>query len=161
MFHPTKNSLPETVRQNVVSILNQQLANLIDLQLQAKQAHWNVRGPHFIGLHELFDKVNAEAREYVDEVAERIAALGGVALGTVQDISGKSNLPAYDTRAVSCKHHIDLVSTALAKAADGTRNSIESLEEVGDPVSADLMTGITASLDQKLWFVEAHLHSDH
>ncbi len=161
MFHPTKNTLSETVRQNVVTILNQQLSNLLDLQMQAKQAHWNVRGPHFIGLHELFDMIHNEVREFVDEVAERIAALGGVAIGTVQEVGNKTKLPPYDVNAVSCKHHVDLLSTALATTSDGTRKSIDALEEAGDTVSADLMTGMTRDLDQKLWFVEAHLHSDH
>jgi starvation-inducible DNA-binding protein len=159
MFHPTKNTLSETVRQNVVTILNQQLVNLLDLQLQTKQAHWNVRGPHFIGLHELFDKINDEVREFVDEVAERVSALGGVALGTVQEVNSKTKLKAYDINAVSCRQHIELLSTALATTSDGTRKSVDALDEAGDKISSDLMTGITAGLDQKLWFVEAHLHA--
>src|SRR5204863_9581812 len=92
---PTQSNLREPIRRAVIDLLNQQLADVLDLGLQAKQAHWNVKGPHFIGLHELFDKVAEELEAFTDDIAERAVERGGVALGTIQIISGKSRLSAY------------------------------------------------------------------
>src|SRR5262245_49241787 len=88
--YKTKNDLSEKIRLETIALLNQQLADVVDLGLQAKQAHWNVKGPHFIGLHELFDKVAEELEEYTDEIAERAVELGGVALGTIAFTRGNS-----------------------------------------------------------------------
>src|SRR5256885_3384693 len=82
-LYPTKNDLPEATRIEVIALLNQRLAEAIDLQTQCKQAHWNVKGPAFIGLHKLFDEINEDVEEYVDLIAERVAQAGGIAEGTV------------------------------------------------------------------------------
>jgi DNA-binding ferritin-like protein len=68
----TKNDLAETTRVKAVELLNARLADCIDLQTQTKQAHWNVKKPSFIALHELFDKINEDVEDYVDEIAERV-----------------------------------------------------------------------------------------
>ena len=78
-LNSTKHGLDGETRQSVVELLNARLADVIDHELQAKQAHWNVKGPNFIGLHELFDEVSASAAKYKDEIAERAVMLGGVA----------------------------------------------------------------------------------
>src|SRR5260221_4591973 len=104
-FHKTQNDLSEKVRGKAIDLLNQELANLLDLGLQAKQAHWNVKGPHFIGLHELFDKVAEELEEFTDDIAERAVELGGIALGTVQVASKKSQLPASPLDLASGTEH--------------------------------------------------------
>src|SRR5258708_30444981 len=92
-LHETKNDLHEKTRRAMIELLNQQLADVIDLGLQAKQAHWNVKGPHFIGLHELFDKVAEELEEFTDGIAERAVELGGISLGTIQVVL--KNLPPH------------------------------------------------------------------
>ena len=79
---PTHIDLPAETRQSVIKLLNQQLADTFDLQSQVKQAHWNVKGPTFIALHELFDELAEELEEHIDGTAERATALGGVAMGT-------------------------------------------------------------------------------
>src|SRR5262245_56296225 len=94
-LHKTKIDLRDKTRRAMTDLLNQELADVLDLGLQAKQAHWNVKGPHFIGLHELFDKVAEELEEFTDEIAERAVELGGVALGTVQIVTKQSRLGAY------------------------------------------------------------------
>src|SRR6266850_6664260 len=104
-LHKTKNDLPEKTRRSMIDLLNQHLADVLDLGLQAKQAHWNVKGPHFIGLHELFDKVAEELEEFTDNIAERAVELGGVALGTIQIVSKKSRLSAYPLDLTSGKEH--------------------------------------------------------
>src|SRR5689334_19231507 len=89
----TRNDLSEHIRAQVIDLLNQRLADAVDLQAQAKQAHWNVKGPHFSALHGLFDNVYGALEEYVDLLAERVVQLGGIAAGTVRVAASKSVLP--------------------------------------------------------------------
>src|SRR5690242_11065804 len=91
----TKNDLPEATRVKAVELLNARLADCIDLQTQTKQAHWNVKGPNFIALHELFDKINEEVEDYVDDIAERAVQLGGVAEGTARMVAKRSSRAEY------------------------------------------------------------------
>src|SRR5713226_5336868 len=117
MYHAqieTKNSLPQSIRIQSVGLLNRNLALAIDLERQAKQAHWNVKGPNFIALHELFDKVAEAAEEFIDLLAERVTALGGTAEGRIQAVTGQSTLPSYPGDIVSGREHVDALSTALA-----------------------------------------------
>src|SRR6266404_8988162 len=94
-LYPTKNDLPESIRVEVIPLLNQRLAECIDLQTQCKQAHWNVKGPSFIALHKLFDEINEAVEDYVDLLAERVVQLGGIAEGTVGVVRERSTLPGY------------------------------------------------------------------
>src|SRR3989442_14227903 len=102
---PTQNDLPDKVRRDTVDLLNQQLADALDLALQTKQAHWNVKGPSFIALHELFDEVQKELSEFADEIAERAVALGGTALGTARVAARDSRLPEYPLTISSGREH--------------------------------------------------------
>src|SRR6516225_1361932 len=111
IIHKTQNDLSKKARGKAIELLNANLAMIIDLGLQAKQAHWNVKGPHFIGLHELFDKVAVELEELTDEIAERAIALGGVALGTIQIVARQSRLPAYPLNLASGEKHIAALSS--------------------------------------------------
>src|ERR1700730_6580491 len=110
----TKNSLPQSIRRQSVELLNRNLASAIDLERQAKQAHWNVKGPNFIALHELFDKVAETAEEFTDRLAERGTALGGTAEGRLHAIAESSPLPRYPVEIVAEREHVDALSTALA-----------------------------------------------
>src|SRR3954468_12828338 len=96
----TKNDLPETTRAKVIELLNARLADAIDLQTQTKQAHWNVKGPNFIALHEMFDKINEDVEDYVDDLAERAVQLGGVAEGTARMAARRSTLSEYPANTV-------------------------------------------------------------
>lgn len=156
-MNPTKNDLPAKTRAAVADLLNARLADLLDLGLQAKQAHWNVKGPQFIAFHELFDSVAAEVTPFIDDVAERIVALGGTAEGTVGVIAKRTTLPAYPTTITSGREHIDALSTSLAKTGQAMRAAIDQATEFQDADTADLFTGISRALDKQLWFVEAHL----
>src|ERR1051326_8679906 len=131
-LHPTQNDLREKTRRAMVELLNQHLADVLDLGLQAKQAHWNVKGPHFIGLHELFDKVAEELEEFIDEIAERAVELGGVALGTIQVVTKQSRLDAYPLNISSGKEHVAALSRALALFGATTRAAIDAANKAGD-----------------------------
>ena len=159
-MHATKNDLPEAKRVALAKLLNERLADLIDLGLQAKQAHWNVKGPNFIALHKLFDEIAGETQEYVDEVAERAVALGGTAEGTLKAVSKRTTLADYSLKIVNGRDHLDAFSSALAATGEKVRAAIDQATEIGDADSADLFTGISRGLDKSLWFVEAHLQGE-
>jgi starvation-inducible DNA-binding protein len=156
----TKNDLSEAVRARVVELLNARLADAIDLQTQTKQAHWNVKGPNFIALHELFDKVNEDVEDYVDEIAERAVQLGGVAEGTARMASTRSSLSEYPAKTVEGKSHVEALSSALAAFGKSARKAIEAANDLGDLDTADVFTEISRGVDKWLWFVEAHLQAE-
>jgi starvation-inducible DNA-binding protein len=156
-MYKTKIDLPEKLRRNVIAILNDRLADAIDLQSQVKQAHWNVKGPHFIALHELFDKISDASLEHIDEIAERVTSLGGTAEGTVAVASKRSKLKNYPLSITAGKDHLFYLSTALAACGKSVRADIDETAKLGDADTADLLTGISRDLDKYLWFIEAHL----
>ncbi len=158
-MHSTKNTMPEPLRSAMATLLTARLADMIDLRLQAKHAHWNVRGPHFIALHELFDEIATSLDQLSDTIAERITALGGLAPGLVHGVAERTTLPAYPIAAVSGRQHVEALSDALAVLGGAVRNAIDEADETGDKGTADLFTEVSRDLDKHLWFVEAHLHA--
>ena len=156
-MNTTKNDLPETTRTKVAELLNARLADALDLQSQMKQAHWNVKGKHFIALHELFDKINEDVEEYVDTIAERAVQLGATAFGTVRIAAKNSGLAEYPLEITAGHDHVAAVSTALAIFGKATRAGIDKSDELKDKGTADLFTEISRGVDKWLWMVEAHL----
>lgn len=156
----TKNDLPEVTRVQAVELLNARLADCIDLQTQTKQAHWNVKGPNFIALHELFDKINEDVEDYVDSIAERAVQLGGVAAGTARQVAQRSSLGEYPANAVDGRSHVDALSSALAAFGAAARSAIVQSNELNDLDTADLFTEVSRGIDKWLWFVEAHLQAE-
>jgi starvation-inducible DNA-binding protein len=141
----------------VIEILNARLADSIDLMHQAKQAHWNVKGPSFIALHKLFDEVVDAAEDYMDLLAERVIQLGGTAEGTIQVAATRTGLKAYSLTLVEEREHVEALSSALAAYGTSVRLAIEQTDALGDKDTADICTEISRGVDKYLWFVEAHL----
>ena len=158
-MHNTKNDLAKESREKVIGHLNSRLADVIDLKTQAKQAHWNVKGIHFIGLHELFDRVAIAAEAHTDLIAERITALGGTAMGTARVVAQNSTLSEYPLEIFDGTAHVDALSTAMADCGKKIRQNIDDADELGDRDTADLFTEISRELDKLLWFVEAHIQA--
>jgi starvation-inducible DNA-binding protein len=155
----TKNNLPEAARAAGIELLNARLVDCVDLQTQAKHAHWNVKGPHFIGLHELFDKVSEGAADYADDLAERAVQLGGVANGTARAVARRSSLAEYPAEAADGRGHLEALSSALAAFGAAARKAIDQANELGDLDTADLFTEVSRGTDKWLWLVEAHLQA--
>ena len=158
-MYKTHIDLPAEVREQMISLLNQHLADTFDLYSQAKQAHWNVKGPEFFQLHELFDKLADEALGYVDLIAERVTALGGTAAGTVGMSAATSRLDEYPLDVSRGLSSIEALVGAYASLAETARVAIETAEHVSDADTADLFTEVSRGLDKSLWFLEAHLQS--
>ena len=156
-MHQNKNSLSKEAKEKMIVLLNARLADAIDLSLQAKQAHWNVKGPHFYGLHLLFDEIHEKVEAHADLIAERCVQLGGTAMGTVRDVSKATKLAPYPEDTVEGRAHVDALSSALAKFGGNVREAIDEAEEIGDQAGHDMFTQIDIEVDKYTWFVEAHL----
>src|SRR3954451_9079375 len=160
-MYDTENDISQNRREELNALMNQRLADAVDLQLQMKQAHWNVKGPHFIGLHELFDDVDEAVESYVDLIAERIVQLGGVAEGTVRVAAARSELEEYPLTIADGSAHIEAVARALSTFGRDARKTISEAEQLEDADTADLFTEVSRGIDKWLWFVEAHTQASN
>ena len=159
-MYETENDISEQRRSELSALMTQQLANAVDLQTQMKQAHWNVKGPHFIGLHELFDQIDEAVEGYVDLIAERIVQLGGIAEGTARVAAERSRLEEYPLDIADGHAHVEAVAKALSTFGHEARKSIGEADELEDADTADIFTEVSRGIDKWLWFVEAHLQAD-
>lgn len=157
MSKPFVTDLKSNTRTAVIELLNARLADAIDLKSGIKQAHWNIRGPSFIALHELFDQIAARFDEHIDTMAERVVQLGGLAAGTTQQVGKATSLPPYPSDATDQEDHLKAVRARLEAFAKTVRAAIDAADEAGDKDTADIMTGVSRAVDKDLWFVGAHM----
>lgn len=156
-MYGTKNDLKSNTKKVSIEILNARLADAIDLALLTKQAHWNIKGPRFIALHEMIDTFRTEVDGHVDTIAERVVQLGGTALGTSQVVAKATTLGAYPVDIHKSKDHLAALIERYAKAANLMRAAIDQTDEAGDADTADIFTAYSRALDKALWFLEAHV----
>lgn len=156
-MHATRNDLSLKTRKSVIALLQPLLSDTLDLQSQVRMAHWNVRGPNFIALHELFDTFSAELAGHIDSLAERIVQLGGTPEGTSRQVAKASRLKEYPTGLVDGAGHLTSLADAYAAVGAPLRAAIEKTATLGDADSSDLCTEISRANDKTLWFIEAHL----
>ena len=155
--YESRNDLSANAKTVSISVLNARLADAIDLALLTKQAHWNLKGPNFIALHEMIDGFRSEIDEHVDTVAERIVQLGGTALGTTQTVVGTTTLKPYPTDIYTSKEHLAALIERYGPVANKVRGAIDETAGSGDADTADLLTAFSRALDKELWFLEAHV----
>ncbi|ODT65507.1 MAG: DNA starvation/stationary phase protection protein Dps [Pelagibacterium sp. SCN 63-23] len=150
-------ALKNNAKAAVIDVLNARLADSIDLALITKQAHWNLKGPNFIAVHEMLDPMRAAIDKHVDVIAERIAQLDGVALGTSQVVAKATALEAYPTDISKATDHLAALADRYAKLANQVREDIDATDEAGDAGTADILTAFSRELDKDLWFIKSHL----
>ena len=153
----TQIDLSADVRTGAVALLQARLSDGLDLEAQAKQAHWNVAGPNFIQLHELFDRVHAEIETFVDTIAERITTLSHIADGRIKTTGANSGLSTYPIEAATGDDHLKALATVVAQFGKLAREDIGRAESLGDTDTADLFTQISRATDKQLWLLEAYL----
>jgi starvation-inducible DNA-binding protein len=153
----THNSLPSNAKTVAIDLLSARLSDAIDLALLTKQAHWNVKGPQFIAVHEMLDTFRDELDEHTDTMAERIVQLGGTALGTTQTVAKGTSLKPYPTDIHAIPDHLAALIERYSAVANAVRADIDSADEAGDADTADIFTAVSRGLDKALWFLEAHL----
>lgn len=155
--YKTLNNLSSNAKTVSLGVLNARLADAIDLALLTKQAHWNIKGPQFIALHEMIDGFRTEIDTHVDTIAERVVQLGGTALGTSQAVTGASTLAPYPTDIYTSKDHLAALIERYAKVASTVRVAVDETDDAGDADTADIFTAFSRALDKALWFLEAHV----
>ena len=153
----TSIDIPERRRMELIVLLNARLADTLDLKLQTKHAHWNVKGPQFHELHELFDQIAGRLEGASDQLAERVTALGGTANGTARQVAAASALAEYDLHATAGSEHVRALASRLSRLCAAVRAAIDESTRLGDLATADLFTEIARAADKDLWFLEAHL----
>jgi starvation-inducible DNA-binding protein len=153
----TRNSIHDNARKAAIAALGARMADAIDLALAIKHAHWNVRGPQFIAVHEMLDTLRTQMDDHVDTMAERVSQLAGTPQGTLQGVSGATSLPAYPADAKTIEAHLTALADRYGAFANAVRKDIEAVGEAGDPTSADVLTQVSRGVDKALWFIEAHL----
>jgi starvation-inducible DNA-binding protein len=153
-------ALPEEQQTKLIELLNRRLADTIDLQLQSRQAYWNVKGPHFMALRELFDKVSQGVEEYTNLIAEHIVQLGGIAEGTAQAVARRSSLDEYWPSTAGGQDHINAISTTLSAFGKHARYASAQATELKDTDTAAIFTEIARGIDKWLWFVETSQQGD-
>jgi len=157
VLHPTRIDLPLEIRVDVITLLNQTLAYTVDLRSQVKQACWNVKGKDFIPLHTLFTTIVSALDVYADLVAERIAILGGVVMGTARTAATLSQLPEYPNTLMEGNDHVAALVERFAHYATVMRGGITQAADVEDAGSAAVYTDISRGVDKQLWVLETHL----
>ena len=150
------SNLSDNTRSTMADLLNERLADAIDLTLAVKQAHWNIKGSSFIGIHELLDAVADRMRDHADTIAERCVILGGQARGTSQVVTAETTLDAYPVEAQHQRIHVDALRDRFMAFGAKLREGIDAAGEAGDEDTADLFTGISRVVDKDAWFIGAH-----
>ena len=148
--------LSENARKAAIEILNANAANTIALTLAVKQAHWNLKGPGFIGVHELLDDVADRLREASDLMAERAVVLGGTARGTVESVAKDARIEAYPVEITEIDAHITALQERFMAVGESLRKGIEDAGEAGDEDTADVLTEVSRAVDKDAWFIGAN-----
>ena len=161
MTYISRLDLSPHVRKLAIERLQARLSDALDLEAQTKQAHWNVKGPHFMQLHEFFDSLHGVSEEFVDLIAERITTLGGVADGRVQTTAARTGLYEYALQTRSGEEHLRALAAVFGEFGKVVRADIEGAAEDGDADTSDLFTQLSRETDKQLWFIEAHLSAEH
>lgn len=154
---PSHHQLDASVRLKSCTTLNQILADFSDLYSQVKYAHWNVRGTDFFALHKLFDTVAEPLPDFIDEIAERIGALGGVAYGTVRMAGANSRLPEMMEMVVTGDQFLRELCDRCSMVSQSLRMAITALDQAGDVVSSNMLQDMNQEIDKACYFLEGHL----
>lgn len=159
MTYSSRLDLSDHVRKQAAALLQARLSDALDLEAQTKQAHWNVKGPHFLQLHQLFDAVHDEVEGFVDLIAERITTLGHIADGRIQSTAANTGLNEYPLAAAGGEAHLRALAASIAQFAKHVRADIDLATQAGDADTADIFTQISREIDKQLWLLEAHLYT--
>jgi starvation-inducible DNA-binding protein len=159
-MYATHNDLSISVRESVIERLQAHLADCMDLFTQLKQAQWNVKGPHFVGLHEQFRTSASTCERHCDTLAERIAALGGRADATARMVAARSTLTEFPLDTSSGPIYVAAVGERLAAFTKSVRASIAPITKCSDAATVALLTDIASQNDRQLGFLDAQLQAE-
>ena len=149
--------LNDNTRSKIIDLLNARLSDVISLALATKQEHWNLRGPGFIGVHELLDDVADRLRESSDLIAERAVILGGFADGTAEVVAEKTTMKAYPLGEKDLQVHLEALRERFLDVGEKVRKAIDESGDIGDDDTEDLFTEVSRQIDKDAWFIAANM----
>ena len=158
MYQSPSRLSPES-RAQLSTLLNDRLADGLDLHSQIKVAHWNIKGPQFPSLHPLFETFAVGLAAFNDALAERAVTLGGRAYGTVRHVAAASTLPDYPQETARDLEHVRLLADRFDRYLDGLRQSRAAAEALGDTDTVDLFTQVVTAFEKHAWFLRASLEA--
>ncbi len=158
MAHTSVPGLESSQASEVITHLEDRLVGLIDTQLVLKHIHWNVVGRNFIAVHEMLDEQVDAVRAMTDEVAERIAILGGSPNGTPGHVVTKRTWEDYALARASVEAHLDALDRVYVGVIRDHRAAIGAIGPI-DPITEDLLIGQAAKLELFQWFVRSHIEN--
>ena len=150
------SGLKDNTAKSMIELLNARLADAIDLANAVKQAHWNIRGPSFIAIHELLDQIVVRMRDHADAIAERCVVLGGAALGTSQAVARATTIAPYPDQVHGQDEHVGELTERFKDFGRKCREAIDAASDAGDQGTADLFTSVSRAVDKDSWFIGAH-----
>ncbi len=158
-MYKTRVALSDDQKNKVVEILQEKLAEALDMYSQAKFAHWNVKGINFYQLHLAFDRVADHIFPQVDQIAERLTQLGGVANGTVRQAAAVSRIPEFNTGLVAGMDYVTALADALGCYCASLRDASSKIDKIGDEPTSDFFKQLDVEAEEQLYFLEAHLEA--
>ena len=156
-MYRSPSPLPEQARSALATLLNERLADGLDLHSQLKVAHWNIKGPQFAALHPLFETFAVSLAAHNDSVAERAVTLGAKAYGTTRHVAKTSRLPDYPQETTKDLEHVALLADRIESYLTHLRTSRKQAEQHQDTDTVDLLTGIITEFEKHAWFLRASL----
>ncbi len=158
MYH-NRVALSDEQKQKAVDVMQLRLAEALDMYSQAKFAHWNVKGVNFYQLHLVFDSVAEAIFPQIDQIAERMTQLGGVANGTVRQSATTSQIPEYEVTLTAGMDHVNALANALGCYAQALRQASDDIDEIGDEPTSDFFKQLVVEAEEQLYFLESHLEA--
>jgi starvation-inducible DNA-binding protein len=158
-MYETRIALSAETKAKVVEVMQERLAEALDMYSQAKFAHWNVKGDNFYQLHLVFDSVADHIFPQIDAIAERLTQLGGVANGTVRQAAMVSKIPEYNVELIAGMHHVAALADALGHYCAELREASDKIDEIGDEPSSDFFKQLVVEAEEQLYFLESHLEA--
>ncbi len=159
-MYPTRIALSDDQKRQVVEVMQEKLAEALDMYSQAKFAHWNVKGINFYQLHLAFDRVAENIFPQIDAIAERMTQLGGVANGTVRQSAAGSHLPEFDTTLTAGMDYVNCLADSLGRYCASLREASSKVDEIGDEPTSDFFKQLDVEAEEQLYFLEAHLEAE-
>ncbi|MDT7748980.1 MAG: starvation-inducible DNA-binding protein [Pseudonocardiales bacterium] len=130
------------------------LADLVELHLQGKQAHWNIVGSNFRDLHLLLDEIVSSARDASDTIAERMRALHAIPDGRSETVTATTSLPSLPSGEINTREAVELMAARLTAVATRARSVHDAVDEQ-DPTSADLLHEVIETSEKFAWLMGA------
>ena len=142
--------------EEVIKVLNQQVANWTVAFTKLHNFHWYVKGPNFFSLHTKFEELYDEASQYIDDLAERILAAGGNPVATLKESLDLSIIKEAD-KGYKAEEMVEELSKDFDNVSKQLEEAIEVASNADDDVTEDMFIGMQTNIDKHNWMLKSYL----